>query len=125
MQELDIHGVPIPAGAGHQAARPPALRGGWEGGAGAGEAAASGVEGGEGGEGAAGRPPVDEAVDKLDSMMELVLEHLGRRCAAGGCRFLCGAVGQWGMASGLARPLAHMAGEGAGRSVSMWLAGPC
>ncbi|GBF88999.1 hypothetical protein Rsub_01498 [Raphidocelis subcapitata] len=83
MQELDIHGQPINphAAAG---ARPPGLRGGWEGGAGAADAGGAGGGGGgaEGAE-ASGRPPVDEAVDKLDSMMELVLQHMARRCEAG------------------------------------------
>ncbi|KAI8468899.1 MAG: RNA polymerase I-specific transcription initiation factor RRN3-domain-containing protein [Monoraphidium minutum] len=81
MQELDIHGVPIPPGAAAAAGRPAGPRGGWEGGAagaGAGEGAGEGAEGG-----ADARPAVDESVDKMDSMMGLVLEHLSRRFAAG------------------------------------------
>lgn len=110
MQELDIHGAPIPGAHQQQqlGARPPGLRGGWEGGDGGAAAAAAagagGVEGGaEGGVPGSGMPPVDEAVDKLDSMMELVLEHIGRRCAAGGCvgwagggKACCGGGGRGG-----------------------------
>jgi hypothetical protein len=88
MQELDIHGQPIQQTDPH-VGRPPGLRGGWEGGdaAGGGGGGEGAAGGGDGGAGAAtaggGKVTVDEAVDKLDSMMELVLEHIGRRCEAG------------------------------------------
>ena len=62
------------------------VRGGWEGSA---AAAAAGDDEARANSGAAAstsgkRLPLDESVDKLDSMMELLFEHLGRRCDTGG-----------------------------------------
>ncbi|KAK9901703.1 hypothetical protein WJX75_009400 [Coccomyxa subellipsoidea] len=48
-------------------------RGGWEGATGGGKAAAS----------PSGRQPTTESAEKLDALMGLVFEHLGRRCEAG------------------------------------------
>lgn len=79
MNELEISGQP------HQQQQEPAgPRGGWEG------AAAEGGDGGDGGEaGPSGRAAVDETAVKLDSMMELTLEHLARRCDGGACMGVC------------------------------------
>jgi RNA polymerase I-specific transcription initiation factor RRN3 len=81
MTELELSEA---AQAGHHAARQTDRhaarshhRGGWEG------AAAPAPPGAAAAPGSAPRPPVDELADKLDSMMELTLEHLGQRCAAG------------------------------------------
>jgi RNA polymerase I-specific transcription initiation factor RRN3 len=58
------------------------VRGGWEGSAAAADNDAR-VNSGAAASTSKKRLPLDESVDKLDSMMELVFEHLGRRCDAG------------------------------------------
>jgi RNA polymerase I-specific transcription initiation factor RRN3 len=75
MSELEISAQAAAAAAAGQ--EQPGPRGGWEGSAQQ-QRVASGAA-------ASTSAPVmvDEAADKLDSMMELVFDHLGRRCDAG------------------------------------------
>lgn len=83
MSELDLANHDGSSGEDGGSPRP-ATRGGWEGGH-ALQHPAGGAEGGAAaaGEEAAGKHPVDETADKLDSMMELTFGHLERRAAAG------------------------------------------
>ena len=76
MHTLDVHGAGGAAAQLPGGAHPPGARGGWEGNDGGAAAAAAA-------QAAAEAHTVDEAVDKLDSLMELVLDHVARRCAAG------------------------------------------
>jgi RNA polymerase I-specific transcription initiation factor RRN3 len=78
MSELEISAQAAAAAAAAAAGQEqPGPRGGWEG-----SAQQQRVQSGAA---ASTSAPVvvDEAADKLDSMMELVFEHLGRRCDAG------------------------------------------